>query len=143
MYKTTKLLFILLCLTALTSHMVHSQTLKNSEENKQSDEKIFLVVAEQEPEFPGGRMAMTKFINRNMRLSKVPSTKNHLGRVFISFIIDTDGSLQDISIKRGLSSEYDHEAIRIVKLMPNWKPGRQSGRVIRMRYTLPIDFRKK
>jgi protein TonB len=109
------------------------------ETKPKSNERVFLVV-EQTPEFPGGKSAMQKFISDNLVIPQNEASKKLSGQVFVSFIVNTDGSLDDIVLKKGLSPEYDREAINVVKLMPLWKPGYQSRRRVRVIYLLPIQF---
>jgi protein TonB len=119
-----------------------SQTNDSQEEPEtkpKSNERVFLVV-EQPPEFPGGKSAMQKFISDNLVIPQNGASKKLSGQVFVSFIVNTDGSLDDIVLKKGLSPEYDREAINVVKLMPRWKPGHQSRRRVRIIYLLPIQF---
>jgi protein TonB len=110
------------------------------ESKPKSDERVFLVV-EQPPEFQGGKMAMQKFITDNLIVPTSATSKKLSGKVFVSFIVNADGSLEDIALKKGLSPEQDKEALRIVGLMPSWKPGYQSGKAMRVIYLLPIEFR--
>lgn len=98
------------------------------------------VVVEQQPEFPGGQAALTSFLQRNLRYPTQASRANVQGKVFISFTINTDGSLTNLQILKGLGFGTDEEALRVMHLMPRWKPGRQSGRTVRVRYNLPITF---
>jgi protein TonB len=102
-------------------------------------EKIFTVV-EQQPEFPGGQSEMYKFLQKNMRYPSAASRANVSGRVFMSFVVNVDGSIQDVSVLKGLGFGCDEEAMRVVKAMPKWKPGKQSGRAVRVKYNLPINF---
>jgi len=110
------------------------------ESKPKSDERIFLVV-EQPPEFPGGKVALKKFISDNLIAPKTANSEKLSGQVFVSFIVNADGSLEDIALKKGLSPEHNQEALRIVNLMPKWKPGWQSGKAMRVIYLLPIEFR--
>jgi len=113
--------------------------LPNGKVKQKSNDRIFAFV-EQQPEFPGGREAMKKFITGNLVHPKTISDQKITGRVFTSFVINQDGSLQDVTVIRGLSPEHNQEAIRIVNLMPKWKPAMQSGAVVRLRYIVPVEF---
>lgn len=91
-------------------------------------------------QFPGGEAAMAKFINEVIRY---PKTDNDItGACYISFVVEKDGSLSGIKVKRGISggSEFDEEAIRVVNAMPKWNPGRMYGAAVRVQFTLPIRF---
>ena len=90
-------------------------------------------------QFPGGISAMNQFIDDNL---VYPKTQPELaGKVSASFVVNVDGSIQDIAIIEGMRLDYSEEAIRIIKLMPKWKAGRQSGRDVRVRVKLPILFK--
>jgi protein TonB len=104
-----------------------------------AEEKVFTVV-EQQPEFPGGTAEMYKYLGKNIKYPSAASRANVSGRVFMSFVVNTDGSIQDVAVLKGLGFGCDEEAIRVVKAMPKWKPGKQSGRAVRVKYNLPINF---
>ncbi|GAB3910806.1 hypothetical protein GCM10028803_50920 [Larkinella knui] len=103
------------------------------------EDQIFTVV-EQNPEFPGGLAAMGQFLQKNLRYPPAASRANISGRVFVSFVVNTDGSIQDVTVLKGLGFGTDEEAMRVVKAMPKWRPGKQSGRPVRVKYNLPINF---
>ncbi len=103
------------------------------------EEEIFTVV-EQQPEFPGGMAALGQFLGKNIRYPAAAQRANVSGRVFVSFVVNTDGSIQDVSVLKGLGFGTDEEAQRVVKSMPKWRPGKQSGRPVRVKYNLPINF---
>lgn len=103
------------------------------------EEEIFTVV-EQQPEFQGGMAALSQYLGKNIRYPAAAQRANVSGRVFVSFVVNTDGSIQDVSVLKGLGFGTDEEAIRVVKSMPKWKPGKQSGRPVRVKFNLPINF---
>lgn len=103
------------------------------------EEKIFTAV-EQNPEFPGGAAEMYKYLGKNIRYPGAASRANIQGRVFLQFVVNTDGSITDVQVVKGVGFGCDEEAVRVVKGMPKWKPGRQSGRAVRVKYTLPVNF---
>lgn len=103
------------------------------------EEQVFTVV-EQQPEFPGGIAEMYKFLSKNIKYPSAASRANVQGKVFLTFVVNTDGSIQDVQVLKGLGFGTDEEAIRVVKTMPKWKPGKQSGRPVRVKYNLPINF---
>lgn len=101
-------------------------------------EGIVFSIVEQMPQFPGGVSVMNQFIKSNL---VQPKTEPKLaGRVLTSFVVNVDGSIQDITIIEGMRVDYSEEAIRIISLMPRWKPGRQSGKDVRVRYRMSIGF---
>ena len=95
------------------------------------------------PRFPGGDKALLDFIKRNMRYPKCAKEKKIEGRVLVSFYVETDGSLTNLSIAKSVDSRLNKEALRIVKKMPKWEPGQLGGKVVRMKFFLPIEFRCK
>lgn len=103
-----------------------------------TQEKVFSLV-EQMPQFPGGLSAMNQFIKEKLVYPKTQPLLS--GEVLASFVVNLDRSIQDISIIEGMRLDYSEEAIRIIKLMPKWKPGRQSGREVRVRFKLAIQFK--
>lgn len=93
------------------------------------------------PQFPGGEEARTKFIKDNLKYP-INAKKNGIqGRVTCSFTIEKNGSFSDIRVDRGIDPDLDKEAVRIIKAMPKWIPAKKGGKVVRMRYTLPIKFK--
>jgi protein TonB len=103
------------------------------------EEEVFTVV-EQQPEFPGGTSAMYAWLSKNMRYPAAASRANISGRVFVSFVVNADGSIQDVQVMKGLGFGTDEEAKRVVQQMPKWRPGKQSGRPVRVKFNLPINF---
>ena len=101
------------------------------------DEDIFMVV-EDMPQFPGGNV--TKWIAKNVKYPQLAQENGIQGKVFIKFVIEKDGSITDVQVSRGVDASLDKEAIRVIKAMPKWKPGKQRGKAVRVSYTLPINF---
>ncbi|MBP6369708.1 MAG: energy transducer TonB, partial [Paludibacteraceae bacterium] len=105
------------------------------------EENRIHVVVERMPEFPGGEAAMNQFINRTIRYPVIAQENGIQGRVVVQFVVNTDGKIVDVEVVRGVEESLDKEAIRVVKAMPPWNPGRQGGKNVRVKYTLPIRFR--
>ncbi len=103
------------------------------------DDKPFTVV-EQQPEFPGGLSAMAAYLQKNLRYPSAASSANVSGKVYLSFVVNADGSLVDVSVAKGIGFGCDDEALRVVKAMPRWRAGRQSGRAVRVKFSLPVVF---
>lgn len=101
---------------------------------------IFQVVEEM-PEFPGGMGECMKWIGQNIKYPKEAHDKGVQGRVIITFIVEKDGSITEPKVARGVSPALDAEALRIVSIMPKWKPAKQRGQVVRVKYTIPVMFR--
>ncbi|MFD2570586.1 TonB family protein [Spirosoma soli] len=100
-------------------------------------EDIFIRV-EQEPQYPGGLDALRNFLSKNLQYPKSAASAGVSGKVYISFVINTDGSLTDVQVLKGIGFGCDEEATRVIQKMPHWKPGKQSGRPVRVKYNLPI-----
>ena len=106
------------------------------------NQKVFDIV-EQMPEYPGGQAALFEFISKNVKYPEDAVKKKVEGKVFVTFVVDTDGKITDVSLLRKVFPSLDAEAIRVISAMPNWIPGKQKGQVVRVKYTVPIMFRLK
>ena len=106
------------------------------------NQKVFDVV-EQMPEYPGGQAALIEYISNNVKYPDDAAKKKVEGKVFVTFVVDTDGKITDVSLLRKVFPSLDAEAIRVISGMPNWIPGKQKGQVVRVKYTVPIIFRLK
>ena len=104
------------------------------------DEPIFQVVEEM-PEFPGGLAEAMKFLAKNINYPVAAQQAKIEGRVIVQFVVEKDGSVSDVKVMRGVNSELDAEAIRVVSMMPKWIPGKQRGKAVAVKYTMPIIFR--
>ena len=102
--------------------------------------EIFQVVEEQ-PMFPGGMEELMKFLQTNIRYPKEAQERGLQGRVIVQFVVNKDGSICDEKVVRSVDPQLDAEALRIVRSMPNWTPGKQRGEAVRVRFTLPVTFR--
>lgn len=105
------------------------------------DENQVFTVVEQQPEFNGGYEAMINFIKKNLRYPASARRMGVDGTVFVQFVVGKDGSITDVKTIRGISADCDREAERVVKQMPAWKPGRQNGKPVFVRFVLPIRFK--
>ena len=103
------------------------------------DDTPFTVV-EQQPEFPGGIPALSAYLQRNLRYPGSASSAGVSGKVYLSFVVNTDGSLVNVEVAKGIGFGCDEEAMRVVRAMPHWKAGKQSGRAVRVKFSLPIIF---
>jgi protein TonB len=95
------------------------------------------------PEFPGGEAELMKFISKNVKYPKSAQKKKIEGKVIVEFIIDTAGNAVDPKVVKSLSPELDAESLRIISIMPKWKPGTANGKKVRVMYRLPIKYRLK
>ena len=106
----------------------------------EDENKIFTVV-EQQPEFQGGYEAMMNFIKKNMRYPASARRMGVDGTVYVSFVVSKDGSISEVKTIRGISADCDQEAMRVVSMMPPWRPGKQNGKPVFVRFVLPIKFK--
>ena len=109
------------------------------EYEKQSDEDI-LTFAEQMPEFNGD---LGEYLSKNISYPKIAAENKIEGKVIVQFIVEQDGTISNASVLRKMGWGMDEEAIRVIRAMPNWKPGKQNGKPVRIRYTLPVNFKLK
>ena len=110
------------------------------EEEEVDEQQIFQVV-EENPEFPGGMKECMKFLRDNIKYPQISQENGVQGRVIVQFVVNADGSIVDPVVVRGVDPYLDKEALRVIKLMPKWKPGKQRGKAVRVRYTQPVMFR--
>ena len=102
--------------------------------------KVFDVVEEM-PSFPGGTGALMSFLNSNIKYPVVAQENGVQGRVIVGFVVERDGSITDVKVMRSVDPSLDREAQRVVRAMPRWKPGKQNGSAVRVKYTVPVVFR--
>ena len=110
------------------------------EEEVEEEQQIFEVV-EEAPEFPGGMGALMKFLGSNIKYPTIAQENGVQGRVIVQFVVNKDGSIVDAKVMRSVDPYLDKEALRVVSSMPKWKPGKQRGKAVRCRYTVPVMFR--
>ena len=108
----------------------------------QKNDKVFDVV-EQMPEYPGGMQALFEFISQNIKYPADAQKQKVEGRVLAKFVIETDGSISDIEVVKNAFPSLDAEAVRVIKAMPKWIPGRQKGQAVRVKFVMPINFSLK
>lgn len=109
-------------------------------EVKPKEEEIFVSV-EQQAEFPGGTAAMMKWLSNNVRYPESAQQNDIQGRVIVKFVVEKDGSIGHAEILKGVDRDLDREAIRVVKKMPRWQPGKNNGVAVRSYFNLPVVFR--
>ena len=107
---------------------------------EEEEEEEFFMVVENMPEFPGGDLGLMKYIQKNVRYPAIAKEYNITGKVYVSFIVDKTGSVTNVKIVRGVDKNLDAEALRVVKSLPKYTPGRQMGRPVRVMFTIPINF---
>lgn len=110
------------------------------EEITSEDENEIFMSVEQDPEFDGGYDAMMRFIRQNLKYPANALRMEIQGTVYVTFVVGKDGSVREAKVLRGILKECDAEAIRVVQSMPSWTPGKQNGRNVNVRYTIPVRF---
>ena len=105
-----------------------------------TEEKAYDVV-EQMPAFPGGDIALLEYLDNNIHYPTTAAENNVQGRVIIGFVVERDGSISSVQVLRSVDPSLDEEAMRVVKSMPKWIPGKQNGSTMRVKFQVPITFR--
>ncbi len=108
---------------------------------KLDDEESVHEHVEQMPEFPGGQKALLKFLENNVRYPAVALANKIQGRTIVSFVVEPDGSVDNVEVAKSSSSVLDEEAVRVVKKFPKWKPGMIDGKPVRVKYCVPVNFK--
>ena len=108
-------------------------------EEEEADAPVFFIV-EKMPEFPGGNEALQRYIAQSVKYPVIAQENGIQGRVFVSFVVNAKGQVEQVKIARGVDPNLDKEAIRVVQAMPAWTPGEQRGKKVKVSYTVPINF---
>ena len=135
-YKCLSLCLVI-C-SSLFSNVFAQDTIVLTEETIEEAE-VFLVV-ENQPQFPGGEDAMKQFLRENINYPQIAKESGIQGTVYVNFIVEPNGSLTNIKVRRGIGGGCDEESIRVVKMMPRWEPGTQRGKPVRVSYNIPIKY---
>lgn len=134
-FKITTVLAFLLAVSLSTNAQSKSRVSKEKDEPV----KVFEVV-EQMPEFPGGPAALTQWLNDHIKYPAIATDNNIQGRVLCTFTVERDGSITNVGVLKSVDPALDKEAIRVLKSMPKWYPGKQNGTHIRVKYTASVEF---
>lgn len=116
------------------------EEISEKQESRAAEGEVFQVVEEM-PEFPGGMAECMKWLNQNIKYPADAKEKGVQGRVIVQFVVEKDGTIVNAKVVRGVDPDLDAEALRVVNQSPKWKPGKQKGEAVRVKYTLPIMFR--
>ena len=127
-----KYIFSLICFLFMMALPMNAQS--------ESSTKVYDAVDEM-PSFPGGLNVLMTFLAQNMVYPVTAQENGVQGRVTVSFVVETDGSITDVKVARSVDPFLDREAMRIVKAMPKWTPGKKDGKPVRVKYTVPVVFR--
>ena len=109
-------------------------------EIEEEDDDEFFMVVENMPEFPGGDLGLMKYIQKNVKYPPIAKEYNITGKVYVQFIVDKSGTVTNVKVVRGVDKNLDAEALRVVKSLPKYKPGKQRGKPVRVMFTIPINF---
>ena len=110
------------------------------EEEEVVEQEIFQIVEEM-PEYPGGEKKLLEYVGKSVKYPQIARESGIQGRVFVNFVIEPDGSVSNVKVLRGIGGGCDEEAVRVIKSMAKWKPGKQRGKAVRVSYTLPVNFK--
>ena len=108
---------------------------------EEEEEEVVFQVVEKMPQFPGGQQALFEYLTKNIRYPVIAQENGLQGRVICQFVVNSDGSIVDIVVVRSVDPSLDKEAVRVIQSMPKWQPGEQRGKAVRVKYTLPVNFR--
>ena len=109
------------------------------EEEEVVEQEIFQIVEEM-PAFPGGEQKLMEYVGKNIKYPQIARESGIQGRVFVGFVVEPDGSVSNVKLLRGIGGGCDEEAMRVIKNMPKWKPGKLQGKAVRTQFNLPIQF---
>jgi protein TonB len=136
-----KKLFAFLFSVIASITLAYAQSSSNESGTNEADETVYTVV-EKMPEYPGGQQALFDYLKANVKYPEIARANGIQGRSLVQFVVNKDGSISDVQILRsGGDPSLDKEAVRVISSMPNWIPGKQGGKLIRVRYTVPVNFR--
>jgi protein TonB len=110
------------------------------EEEEVSETEVFTIVEEM-PAYPGGDAKLYEYLGKNIKYPQIARESGIQGRVFVNFVVEPDGSVSNVKVMRGIGGGCDEEAVRVIKTMPKWKPGKQRGKAVRVTYTIPVVFK--
>lgn len=132
---------LLIIFTALTFAVKAQQTPSDEKQTLSYDPSRIYISVEKVPDFPGGMLKFADYLKINLKYPDEARKNNVQGKVFVTFIVEKDGSLTDVKVIRGIGNGCDAEAVRLIKASPKWDPGMQNGEPVRVYYTLPIVFK--
>jgi protein TonB len=118
------------------------ETVQEEVKEEEAPQEVFVVVEEM-PSFPGGEPALMAFINSNIQYPEIAKENNIQGRVILKFCVTYKGGVDQVQIIKGVDPALDNEAIRVIKMLPAWKPGKQGGKPVNVWYNVPVIFQLK
>ena len=124
----------------IKQHSYNPMQLVQQPDNAKDEEPIDFYKVEEKPVFPGGEKAFYKYLSNNIKYPETAMKNKIQGTVWVKFIIEKDGSISNVKVIRDANPDLNKEALRVIKSMPNWKPGKQNGKPVRVSYQVPIRF---
>jgi protein TonB len=118
---------------------IEEQVFTDEDEGEAQEEEIFVFVEDQ-PGYPGGDEARLTYLRDNIKYPEMAKESGIQGTVYVTFVVEKDGSISNVKVLRGIGGGCDEEAVRVIKNMPKWKPGKQRGRPVRAQFNMPIRF---
>lgn len=107
---------------------------------EKDEEPMNMASVQQKPEFPDGEAALFRYLSQNIKYPAIARENGIKGKVILSFVVSKSGAIEDVQVIRGIGGGCDQEAVRVVKGMPKWSPGRMNGKAVKVKYTLPVNF---
>jgi len=112
----------------------------NDTKDKNDIKDEFFVFVEEMPEFPGGEKALLNYLATHINYPAIAQENGIKGKVYVSFVIDENGNINNVTLVRGVDKSLDNEALRVIRSMPKWKPGKQRGKPVKVQFNVPITF---
>ena len=118
---------------------IEEAVIQEEEAEDEKEDEIFVFVEDQ-PGYPGGDAARIKYLQENIKYPEMAKESGIQGTVYVTFVVEKDGRITSVKILRGIGGGCDEEAVRVIKKMPGWKPGKQRGRPVRVQFNMPVRF---
>lgn len=127
----------------VTAQVIHGSIPEPPRGRAEEADETIVVIADIAPYFSGGENALMAFLRESVKYPEIDIEQGNQGRVVCTFVVEKDGSISDIKVLRGVSPSLDKEALRVISSMPDWNPGIKDGKLVRVKFTLPIYFKLK
>jgi len=118
---------------------IEEAVIQEEVEEEEKEDEIFVFVEDQ-PGYPGGDKARIKYLQENIKYPEMAKESGIQGTVYVTFVVEKDGRITSVKVLRGIGGGCDEEAVRVIKRMPSWKPGKQRGRSVRVQFNMPVRF---
>lgn len=139
--KKNRPILILICLmlSISTKAQTDFSNTHSRDSSKNLKQEVIFTTVEQMPEFPGGQEKLNKFLLQ-IKYPRAARKKGVSGKVYVTFVVNSDGKINNVKILRGLGYGLDEEVLRVVNKMPDWIPGKQNGKEVNVQFNLPVNF---